>query len=124
MLSFWEVCAKCFFVSALPLYNRQKYLIVFLSYMRKWFNHSARGRGRVLTVRDILAWVAFINATESNLGLVNSFLHGAFLVLLDGLSLGKCQFRCVLCYFFSFICLIFLCIFIMEPRVLCIIIHN
>ncbi|KAK6912183.1 LOW QUALITY PROTEIN: ATPase, dynein-related, AAA domain, partial [Dillenia turbinata] len=51
-----------------------------------WFNQLEVGR--ILTVRDLLSWVAFINATESNLSLNYAFLHGAFLVLLDGLSLG------------------------------------
>ncbi|XP_020530997.1 LOW QUALITY PROTEIN: midasin [Amborella trichopoda] len=44
--------------------------------------------GRVLTVRDLLSWISFINATENYIGPLESFLHGAFLVLLDGLSLG------------------------------------
>ncbi|XP_051115352.1 midasin [Andrographis paniculata] len=52
----------------------------------EWFNvlHT----GRVLTVRDILSWVSFINLTERNLPPESAFIHGAFLVLLDGLTLG------------------------------------
>lgn len=42
----------------------------------------------MLTVRDLLSWVAFINMTERSLGPEYAFLHGAFLVLLDGISLG------------------------------------
>lgn len=53
----------------------------------QWFNQLQIGR--MLTVRDLLSWVSFINATEESLGLDYAFLHGAFLVLLDGLSLGK-----------------------------------
>lgn len=41
-----------------------------------------------LSVRDLLAWVSFVNAAEPSLGAVEAFLHGAHLVLLDGLGLG------------------------------------
>ncbi|XP_040370504.1 midasin isoform X3 [Rosa chinensis] len=53
----------------------------------KWFNDLKLGR--MLTVRDLLSWVDFINVTEITLGPQYAFLHGAFLVLLDGLSLGS-----------------------------------
>jgi len=43
----------------------------------------------MLTVRDLLSWVSFINATEAALGSEHAFVHGAFLILLDGLSLGN-----------------------------------
>ncbi|KAJ4717838.1 Midasin [Melia azedarach] len=52
----------------------------------EWFSHLQIGR--TLTVRDLLAWVAFINVTERNLEPTYAFLHGVFLILLDGLSLG------------------------------------
>ncbi|KAE8646507.1 midasin [Cucumis sativus] len=52
----------------------------------EWFNHLQSGR--MLTVRDLLSWVSFIDSTEMNLGPEYAFLHGAFLILLDGLSLG------------------------------------
>ncbi|XAR49907.1 hypothetical protein NMG60_11004090 [Bertholletia excelsa] len=52
----------------------------------KWFNHLETGR--ILTVRDLLSWIAFIDVTDGNLQPEEAFLHGAFLVLLDGLSLG------------------------------------
>ncbi|KAL2462441.1 ATPase [Forsythia ovata] len=52
----------------------------------EWFNHLQTGR--ILTVRDLLSWVSFINATEGSLQAEPAFLHGSFLVLLDGLSLG------------------------------------
>ncbi|KAF8388344.1 hypothetical protein HHK36_027010 [Tetracentron sinense] len=52
----------------------------------EWFNQLQTGR--MLTVRDLLAWVAFINVTERSLRSDYAFIHGAFLVLLDGLSLG------------------------------------
>ncbi|XP_017978548.1 PREDICTED: midasin [Theobroma cacao] len=50
----------------------------------EWFNQLQIGR--FLTVRDLLSWIAFVNV--SKLDPEHSFLHGAFLVLLDGLSLG------------------------------------
>ncbi|CAA3030250.1 Midasin [Olea europaea subsp. europaea] len=52
----------------------------------EWFKHLQTGR--MLTVRDLLSWVSFINATEGSLQAEPEFLHWAFLVLLDGLSLG------------------------------------
>ncbi|XP_059279886.1 midasin isoform X2 [Lycium ferocissimum] len=52
----------------------------------EWFNNLQTGRA--LTVRDLLSWVSFINVTERILQPESAFLHGAFLVLLDGLSLG------------------------------------
>ncbi|KAL3632042.1 hypothetical protein CASFOL_025026 [Castilleja foliolosa] len=52
----------------------------------EWFN--LKQTGRLLTIRDLLCWVSFINATERSLGAESAFIHGAFLVLLDGLSLG------------------------------------
>lgn len=42
----------------------------------------------MLTVRDLLAWLDFVTKTEKSLHPNFAFLHGAFLVLLDGLSLG------------------------------------
>ncbi|XP_031091675.1 midasin [Ipomoea triloba] len=57
----------------------------------EWFNNLKTGR--MLTVRDLLSWVSFINTTGTRLqpeSLLpeSAFLHGAFLVLLDGLNLG------------------------------------
>ncbi|KAK9063930.1 hypothetical protein SSX86_017802 [Deinandra increscens subsp. villosa] len=52
----------------------------------EWFNRLQTGR--MLTVRDLLSWIDFINVTEKKLVPEVALLHGAFLVLLDGLSLG------------------------------------
>ncbi|KAK6125035.1 hypothetical protein DH2020_041213 [Rehmannia glutinosa] len=52
----------------------------------EWFNLLQTGR--LLTIRDLLSWVSFTNVTEKSLGAEAAFVHGAFLVLLDGLSLG------------------------------------
>jgi midasin len=52
----------------------------------KWFNQLHIGR--TLTIRDLLSWISFINVTEQNLGPEQALIHGLFLILLDGLSLG------------------------------------
>ncbi|KAM3408334.1 hypothetical protein ACQJBY_001473 [Aegilops geniculata] len=52
----------------------------------KWFNHLHTGR--MLTIRDLLSWILFINSTERILGSQQALIHGLFLVLLDGLTLG------------------------------------
>ena len=52
----------------------------------KWFNQL--DIGRTLTIRDLLSWISFINVTEQNLGPQQALIHGLFLILLDGLSLG------------------------------------
>ncbi|XP_073015322.1 midasin-like isoform X1 [Primulina eburnea] len=52
----------------------------------EWFNMLRTGI--LLTVRDLLSWVSFINATERSLPAESAIIHGAFLVALDGLSLG------------------------------------
>ncbi|XP_024011307.1 midasin [Eutrema salsugineum] len=52
----------------------------------EWFNGLQTGR--TLTVRDLLSWVAFVNVMNESLGPAYAILHGAFLVVLDGLSLG------------------------------------
>jgi midasin len=46
---------------------------------------AARGG---LSVRDLLAWVGFVNATSQQLGALQAYAHGAYLTLLDGLGLG------------------------------------
>jgi midasin len=46
---------------------------------------AARGG---LSVRDLLAWVEFINTTEPQVGALQAYAHGAYLTLLDGLGLG------------------------------------
>ncbi|KAL6643149.1 hypothetical protein ACP70R_021330 [Stipagrostis hirtigluma subsp. patula] len=52
----------------------------------KWFNQLHIGR--MLTIRDLLSWISFINVTEENLGPHQALIHGVFLILLDGLTLG------------------------------------
>ncbi|KAJ4786530.1 Midasin [Rhynchospora pubera] len=54
----------------------------------KWFNELQVGR--ILTIRDLLSWINFINVTtkEKKLGPESALIHGVFLILLDGLTLG------------------------------------
>jgi midasin len=56
----------------------------------EWFLNVQRGR-RTVSLRDILSWVGFMNETvQMNLlGAPISFVHGACLVLLDGLGVGS-----------------------------------
>lgn len=52
----------------------------------QWFNELQTGR--MLTLRDLLSWVAFIKVTKKSLQPEFAFIHGSFLVLLDGITLG------------------------------------
>lgn len=94
----------------------------------KWFNDLKLGR--MLTVRDLLSWVDFINVTEITLGPQYAFLHGAFLVLLDGLSLGsgmsksnaeELRERCLSNLVMQMVCILFFCNSSVsaEPVLLC-----
>lgn len=51
-------------------------------------SHSPSARGGGLSVRDLLAWVGFINTTAPNIGDWGAYAHGAHLTLLDGVGLG------------------------------------
>ncbi|KAL3690583.1 hypothetical protein R1sor_016892 [Riccia sorocarpa] len=53
----------------------------------QWFGNVGE-QGRALSVRDLLSWVSFINCTAEDIGLPAALVHGAHLVLLDGLGLG------------------------------------
>lgn len=54
----------------------------------QWFQHEQQGGGKVLSVRDLLAWVSYIVTAAPTIGPFPAFMHGAFLVLLDGIGLG------------------------------------
>ncbi|CAM6097712.1 unnamed protein product [Calypogeia fissa] len=53
----------------------------------QWFQQHGE-QGRLLSVRDLLSLVSFINITSNDIGQNNAFVHGALLVLLDGIGLG------------------------------------
>lgn len=46
------------------------------------------GHGLSLSVRDLLAWAGFMTSPELLLGPWEAYVHGAALVLLDGMGLG------------------------------------
>ncbi|KAL3824480.1 hypothetical protein ACJIZ3_020509 [Penstemon smallii] len=52
----------------------------------EWFD--CLETGRVLTIRDLLSWVSFINDMDGSLPAEYALLHGVCLVVLDGLTLG------------------------------------
>src|SRR5690606_11657447 len=53
-----------------------------------WFTHELGKSRVVVSLRDILAWVRFMNAlmTKGQLSPEEAFVHGGSLVLLDGLG--------------------------------------
>lgn len=60
-------------------------LLAFWQFFKTQAAHSAR---QVLSVRDLLAWVHFVNATAPKVGVLASYAHGAHMVVLDGIGLG------------------------------------
>jgi midasin (ATPase involved in ribosome maturation) len=60
----------------------------------EWFTSKQKSKRSFLSLRDILAWVEFMNSVLSkhsletiNLSMIyEAYLHGACLVLLDGLA--------------------------------------
>ena len=59
-------------------------LLAFWSY----YLQGGGGAHAALTVRDLLAWAAFVTAAAPAVGPVAGYVHGAYLVLLDGIGLG------------------------------------
>ena len=56
----------------------------------EWFAGSDAGRKVTVSIRDILAWVNFVNtAGATGVPLPQAFIHGACLVFLDGLGSGQ-----------------------------------
>ncbi|CAG8487914.1 37837_t:CDS:10, partial [Gigaspora margarita] len=51
-----------------------------------WFSHMYGNQGTIISLRDIISWVNFINVTIKQLGSKESFIHGGCLVFLDGLG--------------------------------------
>lgn len=60
-------------------------LLEFWAFYRKRIAPVAR---QVLSVRDLLTWIDFINSTFSGMGPYTSFAHGAHVAFLDGIGLG------------------------------------
>jgi midasin len=59
-----------------------------LAFWREFCDAAPLAARAGLSVRDLLAWVGFVNATSSELGPLSAYVHGAYLTLLDGLGLG------------------------------------
>lgn len=60
-------------------------LLDFWRFFGERIAHAAR---QVLSVRDLLGWVSFVEATAPDIGPLLAYAHGAHLVLLDGIGLG------------------------------------
>ena len=54
----------------------------------QYFKSEAGQLKTMLSVRDLLAWAAFINLSAQNIGPMGAFFHGVELVLLDGIGLS------------------------------------
>lgn len=54
----------------------------------KWLRTTEIGKKLVVSVRDVLTWVAFVNSCE-DLGIGDAFFHGAALSYIDGLGSGS-----------------------------------
>lgn len=59
-----------------------------LDFWRFYHSRAPAVARAALSVRDLLAWVGFINTSAPQLGLVPAYVHGAYLILLDGIGLG------------------------------------
>lgn len=65
----------------------------------EWLTNQEFGRQCILSVRDVLAWVNFMNVMDEsssaqgcsrlNISPVMSFIHAACLVYIDGIGSGK-----------------------------------
>lgn len=54
----------------------------------RFFQAQGGAAHTALSVRDLLAWVAFVTASAPDIGLLAAYANGAHLVLLDGIGLG------------------------------------
>ena len=52
----------------------------------EWFTKNIAMVGATISVRDVIAWVQFVNATHGFLGKRRSLYHGAMLVYVDGIG--------------------------------------
>ena len=59
-----------------------------LSFWHFYQQHAAGPCRSPLSIRDLLAWVSFINSSGPLIGHLAAYAHGAYLTLLDGLGLG------------------------------------
>ncbi len=59
-----------------------------LDFWRFFRGVTGGAAGGALSVRDLLAWAGFVNATAPRIGALAAYAHGAHLVVLDGIGLG------------------------------------
>lgn len=52
----------------------------------KWFTARMVSSSAAISIRDIIAWVEFVNATHVSLGSKLSLFHGAMMVYVDGIG--------------------------------------
>ena len=52
----------------------------------EWFNKNIAVVGTTISIRDVIAWVQFVNATHGFLGKKRSLYHGAMMVYVDGIG--------------------------------------
>ncbi|OQR67775.1 midasin-like, partial [Tropilaelaps mercedesae] len=55
----------------------------------RWFEKEDLGKRTVISLRDILSWVNFVNVYASRLNAETAFVHGASMVFLDSLGTGS-----------------------------------
>ncbi|CAG9771357.1 unnamed protein product [Ceutorhynchus assimilis] len=54
----------------------------------EWFKKSDIGKRYIISIRDILTWVNFVNACSAKITTNDAYLNGAYLVFLDSLGSG------------------------------------
>ncbi|XP_024535665.1 midasin [Selaginella moellendorffii] len=54
----------------------------------QWFQQRQE-ISKTLSVRDLLSWITYVNNAAPQIGKYAAFIHGAFLVLLDGVGLAS-----------------------------------
>ncbi|EFJ44763.1 hypothetical protein VOLCADRAFT_121252, partial [Volvox carteri f. nagariensis] len=69
-------------------FNRAAVAERLLRFWQEYLRLQPSGARQPLSVRDLLAWVGFVNATAPQLGALPAYAHGAHLTLLDGIGLG------------------------------------
>ena len=65
--------------------EREKLCQAMLSFVQ-WYGQTPIGHKVPITTRDLVGWVAFINGCPEQLSFVDRLVHGACLVIFDGLG--------------------------------------
>lgn len=60
-------------------------LLAFWSFYERDIAPAAR---QILSVRDLLTWIQFINAAVADMGALLAYFHGAHVAFIDGIGLG------------------------------------